>query len=159
MKGDWREDLKNAQLNGERLEKRARDLGIADLPFSVYPHAVRLEWAEWEKTLADFRDRVLMVAKMIGRPPDTTLKSANDGTVILKARWFFPFSDVEWERDTVAVEAYSTTNCRVIVGDEELKKVTKPRVHPECVEVVDRLEDLDEADWKDAPTEYAEAAL
>lgn len=161
MKGDWRENLKNAQLTGERLEKRAHAFGITDLPFRIEPYARHLDWTEWEKPLSDFRDRVLMISKMIGRPPDATEKRADGGVVVLKAKWVFDVDGKteDWHTDKVFVGAYATTNCRVIVDGEEITRTPKIRVHPECVEVVDRLEDLDEADWQGAPSEYVEAAL
>ncbi|MCK4624049.1 MAG: hypothetical protein KAV00_01975 [Phycisphaerae bacterium] len=160
MEGDWRKQLQQAQVDGERLEKMAHDLGIANLPFRVEPYTRLLNWTVWGKSLSDFSGRVLMVAKMLGRPPDATEKRAECGSVILKARWVLDKLDEDdWGNDEISVEGWSTTDCKVIVGGEEITKTSKNRVHPECVEVVDRLEDLDEGDWKDAPSKYAEASL
>jgi hypothetical protein len=146
MKNDWREDLQQALRDGERLENEADTLRVADLPFYLHPYPRELEWTVFNDTLETFKRHVKRVASRLGSPPDTTkIEPSGDEHTDARARWAFARED--GFTFTILVRVWWIEGCRVIKEGEEVTREPKLRVHPECVEVVDKLEDMQPEDW------------
>ena len=143
----WRKELEKSRRCGEALEAFARQLGLTE--FSVYPdsYSPRISWAKFGGTLQEFSARVKVVAKKLGRAPDSCDAShmgfqfSADEKPDLQAEWNFPSQIIEGHDVTVIVRSMMPMDCKLDPSTNYVEK-QEQSIHPECKAVLASLEDL-----------------